>query len=191
MRHVMRLPVIFLLLLPPLLAACGSDTFSSDAKLFPSPVKIFSSQDWATATKGVGPDVIAPGPAPAEELVDASGHCGAQAAQTDVAVGTVAGDLGTSSAAPQPAAPTVAGGVALGMSECQVVARAGQPAQVNIGTDTGNERKTVLTYNSGPSPGIYTFAAGRLKDIQAVAQLEQPKQVKKKTKRSATTTSMR
>lgn len=186
---MMRLPLISVLLLSPLLAACGSDTFSSDAKLFPSPVKIFSSQDWATATKGTGPDVIAPGPAPAEDLVDASGRCGVQAVQTDVAVGTVAGDLGTSSAAPQPATPAVAGGVALGMSECQVVARAGQAAQVNIGTDTGNERKTVLTYNSGPWPGIYTFSAGRLKDIQAVAQIEQPKPAKKKTKapRSATT----
>jgi hypothetical protein len=64
---------------------------------------------------------------------------------------------------------------------------------VNIGTDPGNERKTVLTYNSGSWPGIYTFSAGRLKDIQAVAQAEQPKPVKKKTKatRSGTTVSTR
>ena len=190
---MMRLPIIFLLLLSPLLSACGSDVFSSDAKLFPSRVKLFSSQDWATATKATGPDLIAPAPAPAEELVDANGHCGVQAAQTDVAVGTVAGDLGTSSITPQAAAPTIAGGVALGMSECQIVARAGQPAQVNIGTDSGNERKTVLTYNGGAWPGIYTFSAGRLKDIQGVAQVEQPKPVKKKAKatRAAATASTR
>ena len=188
----MRLPTIFLLLLSPLLAACGSDTFSSDTKLFPSQVKFFSSQDWATATKATGPDLIAAGPAPGEELVDANGRCGVQGTQTDVAVGTVAGDLGSSTAA-QPTTPTVAGGVALGMSECQVVARAGQPGQVNIGAEPGNERKTVLTYNSGPWPGTYTFSAGRLKDIQAVAQVEQPKPVKKKTKaaRSPTTASTR
>lgn len=189
----MRLPIISLVLLSPLLSACGSDILSSDSKLFPSQVKFFSSQDWSATAKTSGPDLIAVGPAPAEELVDAGGHCGAQVAQTDVAVGTVAGDLGTSAAGAQSAAPTVAGGVALGMSECQVVARAGQPAQVNIGTDPGNERKTVLTYNSGSWPGIYTFSAGRLKDIQAVAQAEQPKPVKKKTKatRSGTTVSTR
>ena len=189
---MMRLPVISLLLLSTLLSGCGSDTFSSDAKLFPTQVKFFSSQDWATATKVAGPDQMAVGAAPAEELVDANGHCGAQAAQTDTAVGTVAGDLGTSTVSGQQAAPTVTGGVGLGMSECQVVARAGQPAQVNIGTDAGNERKAVLTYNSGNAPGIYTFSAGRLKDIQAVAQIEQPKPVKKKkSARSATTASTR
>jgi hypothetical protein len=192
MRHVMRLPVLSLLLLSPLLSACASSDFlSSDAKLFPSQVKFFSSQDWATATKNAGPDLIAPPPAPAEELVDAAGHCGAPAAQTDGTVGSIAGDAGTSAAAPT--ATIVAGGIALGMSECQVVARAGQPAQVNIGTDPGNERKTVLTYNSAPWPGIYSFSGGRLKDIQAVAQVEQPKPAKKKPKaaRSAATASTR
>jgi hypothetical protein len=193
MRDVMRSTLITLLLLSPLLSACGSDVFSSDTKLFPSQVKFFSSQDWATATKSTGPDLIAVAPAPAEELVDANGHCGVAATQSDVAVGTVAGDLGTTSAAAQPAAPTVAGGIALGMSECQVVARAGQPGQLNIGVNPDNERKTVLTYNSGPWPGIYTFSAGRLKDIQAVAQVEQPKPAKKKLKttRGATTASTR
>src|SRR3954469_7886894 len=66
MRHVMRLPVISLLLVSPLLSACSSDLLSSDTKLFPSQVKFFSSQDWATATKNSGPDLIASASAPAE-----------------------------------------------------------------------------------------------------------------------------
>jgi hypothetical protein len=40
----------------------------------------------------------------------------------------------------------------------------------------------VLTYPSGPWPGIYTFAAGRLKTIDRVAQPEPPKPARKKAR---------
>jgi hypothetical protein len=152
--------------------------------LLPNKNSMFASQDWATATKNIAPDTIASGPVAPEDYIDASGRCASQAsAQSDVAVGTVAGDLGTASAAPQAAAaPTVAGGVALGMTECQVAARAGQPSQVSISADEKSERKVVLTYASGPWPGIYTFSAGRLKDIERVAQPAPAKPVRKKSK---------
>ena len=57
------------------------------------------------------------------------------------------------------------GGIALGMTECEVVRRAGLPDNVNIGAGEKGERKVVLTYLSGTWPGIYTFDAGRLKVI--------------------------
>jgi len=57
------------------------------------------------------------------------------------------------------------GGVALGMSECDVVRRAGLPGNVNIGGGDKGERRVVLTYLSGTWPGIYTFDAGRLKVV--------------------------
>ena len=60
----------------------------------------------------------------------------------------------------EPAAglPVVAGGIALGMTECQTVQRAGTPSNVAISAGEKGERKVVLTYLSGPWPGIYTFA---------------------------------
>ncbi len=170
------------------LAGCSSsDLFSSETRLTLSPSKLFSSRDWATATKFKAPDAISTGPVSPEDYIDASGRCGALAAsaavQSDAAVGSVAGDL-AGVAAPQPASvpATVPGGVALGMTECQVAQRAGQPGQVNITGDETNERKVVLTYLSGPWPGIYTFSGGRLKEVERVAQPEQPKTAKKKAK---------
>ena len=82
---------------------------------------------------------------------------------------------------PAPAAPAFSGGVALGMSECQVVRRAGAPNSVTIGADEKGERKVVLSYLGGSSPGIYQFQAGRLKEIAAAPVPEKPaKQPKKK-----------
>ena len=80
------------------------------------------------------------------------------------------------------AAPPVLGGISLGMSECQAVRRAGQPANVAISADEKGERKAVVTYLSGPWPGIYTFNAGRLKVIDRAPEQEKPKAPVKKKK---------
>jgi hypothetical protein len=81
--------------------------------------------------------------------------------------------------------PTLTGGVALGMTECDAVRRAGQPSDVNIGADAKGERKVVLTYLSGTRPGIYTFTAGRLQQVtrapgQPAAEKPARKRAKKK-----------
>lgn len=83
------------------------------------------------------------------------------------------------------------GGVGLGMTECQVVARTGQAGQVDIGADDKGERKVVLTYMSGPWPGIYTFSAGRLKMVDRVVQPEPVKPAKKKARSPKTASSNR
>jgi hypothetical protein len=57
------------------------------------------------------------------------------------------------------------GGIALGMSECDVVRRVGLPGNINIGAGDRGDRKVVLTYLTGSWPGIYTFDAGRLKIV--------------------------
>lgn len=167
------------------MSGCGSsDILSSDVRLFPSKIQFFPASD-STAAKAASIDPVGNGPVSPDDYIDAAGHCGVVAGQSDVAVGTVAGDLGTTSTAtPQATVPSVPGGVALGMTECQVAARAGQPGQVNIAGGENNERKVVLTYSSGPWPGIYTFSDGRLKDIQGVAHPEQPKAAKKKGRNS-------
>lgn len=112
----------------------------------------------------------------------------AGAADADREVGSVAGDLaGPTAPAPtrtaagadpslqklEPTMPQVAGGVALGMTECQAVQRAGVPTNVAISAGDKGERRAVLTFLSGPWPGIYTFSDGRLKVIDRAP--EQPK----------------
>jgi hypothetical protein len=66
------------------------------------------------------------------------------------------------------------GGIALGMSECDVVRRAGLASNVNISASDRGERKVVLTYLSGTWPGIYTFGAGRLKVVDRAPVPETP-----------------
>lgn len=81
------------------------------------------------------------------------------------------------------------GGIALDMSECDVVQRAGAPDNIEFGT--GGERALVLTYVRGERPGIYRFRAGRLISMERGAEPEPEKPVKpakkKAPKKSAAT----
>jgi len=172
------------------LGGCGSmdlpDMKVSNMEFFPNRAQIFKSQEWGSGASKAAPDFISSRPVSPEDYVDAAGHCVAQAQPAGVAVGTVAGDLGTATTA-----PSVPGGVALGMTECQVVSHAGQPGQVDIGAYDSGERKVVLTYTNGPWPGIYTFSAGRLKVVDRVAQPEPPKPARKKARNPKTANSSR
>jgi hypothetical protein len=91
-------------------------------------------------------------------------------------------DLGGLQPEGAPGAP-VLGGIALGMTECQAVHRAGHPSQVSIGSAKQGERKVVLTYLAGPWPGVYTFQSGRLKVIDAVPEPQKPAKPKNKIKK--------
>jgi hypothetical protein len=77
------------------------------------------------------------------------------------------------------------GGIALGMTECDAVRRAGQPNDVNIGAGPKGDRKVVLTYLTGSRPGIYTFSGGRLKEIDRAPGQPEPekKPIKKRAKK--------
>jgi hypothetical protein len=171
-----------------LIAICGvlanCDRLNpSEVNFFPNRGQLFKAPEWVSPSRVAAPDALPSGPVSPEDQVDAAGHCGAPAAaQSEVAVGTIAGDLGTTTSS-SPATPgIVPGGISLGMTECQVVSHAGQPAQVNIGVDDKGSRKVVLSYPGGPWPGIYTFSAGRLKMVDRAAQPEQPKPAKKKVR---------
>ncbi len=142
------------------------------------------------AAPAAAPQAAAPEPSPT-----------AAAPPSDRPVGSVAGDLAsapmpkapkrvaTTGSAPPPdrlvpegrgapgaAMPTPAflGGVALGMTECQVVRRAGPPSNVAIGGDANGTRKVVLSYLGGNWPGIYHFQSGRLKVIDAAPEQAKP-----------------
>jgi hypothetical protein len=118
-------------------------------------------------------------PITANDLVDGNGACPPPAAP----------QAQGSPAAPAPAATTdslLGGGVALGMSECDVVARAGAPSQVQLGKNPNGDRTAVLTFTGGPRAGIYHFERGSLMTMDRVAApAPPPQEAKKKAVKSA------
>ena len=118
-------------------------------------------------------------PVAADDMVDASGGCAGAAVPPSASTGE---QPVTAQAAAVPAMPSA---IALEMTECDVVKRAGFPERVDIGSTERNERQVTLTYNGGPRPGIYTFVAGRLKSMDRVAEPAPVKPAKKPAKPAA------
>lgn len=176
--------------------------------MFSKPMNVFTSrEDGSKATAGNVVNLGPSGPVAPDELVGADGRCAPPAsavaaappppptpapAAADRPVGSMAGDL-AGAPMPQavtpiaaqdpvvdPAAPQVVGGIALGMTECDAVRRAGLASNVSIGVGDKNERRVVLTYLGGTWPGIYTFQSGRLKEIARAPEQPKPKAVPKK-----------
>ncbi len=105
-------------------------------------------------------------PVTAADLVDANGACppGPAPAAPSPAVAAGPGAMPISPAPPS----LLADGIAIGMTECDVVYRAGAPSSVQLGRNATGDRTAILTYNSGPRPGIYRFDGGRLRDMDRV-----------------------
>jgi hypothetical protein len=116
-------------------------------------------------------------PITANDLVAANGSCPPPSAAQQ-APAAVAGNQPDS--APPAADTLLGGGVALGMSECDVVFRAGAPNDVQIGKNPNGDRTAVLTFNSGPRSGIYHFEAGRLMEVERGQTAPAPAQTAKK-----------
>ena len=108
------------------------------------------------------------------DLVDASGSCPAAAAAPPAAAGGRAGGPG----APGGYVPALGEGVGLGMTECEVVSRAGAPNSVQLGRNPNGDRTAILSYQSGPRPGIYHFERGRLMQMDRVEVAPPPPQKK-------------
>jgi hypothetical protein len=104
------------------------------------------------------------------DLVDGNGSCPAAAAPPQPAAGSQG-----------PAAPGAAAlgeGVGLGMTECEVVSRAGAPNSVQLGRNANGDRTAILSYQGGPRPGIYHFERGRLMQMDRVEVAPPPPQKK-------------
>lgn len=86
-----------------------------------------------------------------EDFVDAQGRCGDanETALTGASLG-------------------------LGMTECEVARRAGIADRVEITANERGERLVVMSYLSGPRPGIYRFASGRLVSIERAPDATPP-----------------
>jgi hypothetical protein len=100
---------------------------------------------------------------------------------------TAGPETGRAAPAPNTLPPQVRSGpsgIALQMTECQVVSVAGYTDRVEIGSDRG-QRSVTLTYLTGERPGIYRFINGRLASMDRVAEPEQPKKPAKKPTKTA------
>src|ERR1700730_18187465 len=118
------------------LGACSADLSLNNVTLTPKPETLARKQEWAT------PNLDRP--ITSVDLIGADGQCsGPPPASAD-------------------ATPAVAGGIALQMTECDVVRRAGPVETIESGVNARGERSVVLTYVRGPWPGIYRFAGGPL-----------------------------
>ena len=112
-------------------------------------------------------------PITANDLVDNNGACPAPAAApASASAAAPAGTPGSGS--------MLGGGIALGMSECDVVSRAGTPNQVELGKNPNGDRTAVLTVTGGPRPGIYRFERGALMTMDRVAAPAPPQEAKNK-----------
>jgi hypothetical protein len=130
------------------LGACSTFDFDS---FRPPDLSIMTPRATAALREKALPAVTA------EDLVSTDGQC----------AGVVTGpDPNIPVDQQQPNAPMLPSAIALDMTECDVVKRAGQPEKLDFRTSEGGERTAVLTYVHGPRPGIYTFTAGRLTSIE-------------------------
>ncbi len=159
-----------------MVALCGCS--SSGTEWFPKPIDLFgTSSGYSYSDLGA---TRRDRPITANDLVDKNGSCPRSVA----ASAPSAGAPGNTAAAGNDAGGLLGGGVAIGMSECDVVERLGQPTSVNLGTNPNGLRGAVLTFSGGSRPGVYRFEAGRLTEMdrgaQAPAQAEQKAPAKKK-----------
>jgi hypothetical protein len=108
-------------------------------------------------------DRVLPPVAP-DDMVDASGRCAGAYVPPSGSGADQPG--GTPETVQQAGVPVIPSAIALEMSECDVVKRAGLPERVEIGASQRNERTATLTYTGGARPGVYVFVDGRLKSME-------------------------
>ncbi len=90
------------------------------------------------------------------------------------------------SGAPGATTPAVRG-IALGVTECDVVRIAGYTDRVEIAANERGQRTVVLTYAQGPRAGIYRFVSGRLASIERGPEPPAPAKPTTRTKKKSAT----
>ena len=112
------------------------------------------------------------GPITPNDLVSAGGSCAPLAAPAPAQA-----EANNQAAAPAGAPDSsslLGGGIGLGMSECEVVYRAGQPSAVELGSKPNGERTATIRVAGGPRAGVYRFEAGRLMEMDRVEVPPEP-----------------
>ena len=146
--------VAVLAAMAPAVAACSSDFSLGEL----NPVRKLSAIGTEALTfSSAPPREQYLRPVTADDLVNPEGQCAA----------ALPNPAGTEGEGATPA--LLQGGIALQMTECDVIRRAGTPDRVEIGANERREREVVMTYSRG-RPGIYRFAEGRLYSIERGAE---------------------
>jgi hypothetical protein len=154
------------------LSACATpDTTVPSAKLSDT----FATPEWAKFTS------TSPSAAlrvvTQNDLITADGRCAAVTMQsTDGSAPPESAEAALSGQGPLPG---LQGGVALGMTECEVVQRTGSPERFDIGVE-GGDRLVTMTVTRGNNPGLYRFRGGRLASIDRVEVPAPPRTAKQK-----------
>jgi hypothetical protein len=171
------------------LSGCGNPDLDVSQPWFTKPVDVFGKKGGYTFSE-LQDARQRQRPITTNDLVNSNGTCPLPVAQASVPQAAVAQAPGAPGAPAATASPDTASllgsGIALGMAECDVVFRAGQPTSVQLGTNPNGDRTAVLTYNSGPRPGVYRFERGALVQMdRAQVQAPAPQAEKKKPAKSA------
>jgi hypothetical protein len=158
-----------------MVALCGCSSIDTSGTWFSRQADFFGSKG-GYSYSDLG-DARRDRPINANDLIDGNGSCPRPVVASSAQPGAAADDTAT----------LLGQGVAIGMSECDVVQRLGQPNNVNLGQNPNGLRGAVLTYTAGPRPGVYRFDGGKLTEMdraeQPPMQTEQkapPKKVAKK-----------
>ena len=144
--------------LVPAIGACSADIGLNNVTFTPNPEPARSKPDWATFSGSKSEFTLRP--VAQTDLVGPEGQCAGGPGQ--VAPGPGEPVL-------PPSTPTVQGGIALQMTECDVVKRAGATDKVDIAANERGERAVTLTFSRGPWPGVYRFTGGRLISIERLS----------------------
>ncbi len=140
-----------------LLSACAStEAPQPTAKVS----DVFATPEWAKGNQARARTSRA---VTQNDLINPDGSCALAAATDGVAPPADAGEA----LAGQGPLPAVQGGVALGMTECEILQRTGAPDTFNISAE-GTDRVTTVTVMRGSWPGLYRFRGGRLVSIERV-----------------------
>jgi hypothetical protein len=102
------------------------------------------------------PTTFKQAPLTSEDYVNADGSC--------------AGAAAPEGSSDQP----ISTAVGLTTPECAAVRTLGAPEKVDVGANERGERQVKLLYSRGSYPGLYVFTAGRLTEIQRVAEPAPP-----------------
>jgi hypothetical protein len=181
-----RFSVVPALVLAASLCGCANVDFESTQGWFAKPLDVAGRNAGGYTFSELAETKQRRRPITANDLVDNNGACPPPAepqAQASPAAPATPTQAQGSPAAPATAPGTdslLGGGVALGMSECDVVARAGAPSQVQLDKNPNGDRTAVLTFTAGPRPGIYHFERGSLMTMDRVAAPAPPPQPAKK-----------
>jgi len=165
------------------LAGCANVDFDSQQAWFAKPFQLVSTKGGYSFSE-LQETKQAQRPITANDLVNSNGSCPPPQAAPQVAAGP--GAQPGPAPAPVDTSALLGGGVALGVSECDVVFRAGAPSSVQLGNTPNGDRTATLTFQSGPRAGIYRFERGSLVEMDELPQQPAaPKTVQKKSSKPA------